>query len=993
MFKRVALISTFLTLALGLLNACGPIKPDAMCSNENSPKGDCVTDGPLDYTLYVRGGFNGWGADNPFHYKGNGIYEASVMAAPGNHEFKLASNGWEHQYMLRVSNTSPARLNETYKLVEGAHGSFFFTKKTGIYRFVLDFTDAAAPTLFVKLDPMPPRKSANAHSSHTKKETVNFTTWDDKKETVTFSMADSGAKYREYGQSTTLQLRDPVDNHLRYKEKEGAPRVRSGSLPFDALFAMSMEEMRLDSVSNIEDGNYNQGKEIPCDCFETGAKWHYVWTRDLSYAAHLGLAVLDPDRVVNSLTFKTSDYRPGVEKPLAVPGTDDGMQIVQDTGTGGSWPISTDRTTWSFGAAKVLDALPAKKQKAFTKRALAALTNTVEIDRAAAFDETDGLYRGEQSFLDWREQTYSQWITRDISSLGTSKSLSTNVNHYSALRLTARLSKEAGQHADAMKYNKWASDLRTAINKRLWLEDVGQYSSITGPHFGDAALYKYDWLGISLAVISGVAPAERAQQAIENYPHGPMGAPVIFPQQPGIPVYHNRAIWPFVTAYGLQAAIKTKNAKVADAAYDTLIRAASLNMSNMENLEWLSAQPLLLDEIHPEMSGPIINSQRQLWSVAGYLGMVLEGVFGVKTSSEGLTFQPFITSKLRRDTFANSRSIALYDLTLRNALFDLRVFLPERSTQPGYYAIKEVLINGKPSQNGFIAWKDLAKKNTVVVRLGDLVSDGQKITRVEGNPYAVTDPSIYAPVEPSIVSAKYTSGRMLVTIEDTKNKASDNISYALYRDGRRITDYENTKVLAEHNAKPNACYTVEAKFNSSGTRSHHSEPYCVGETMDISVKSAKVSSNRKVINNVEGRKGPSIIDWGAADDTLRVSSIEISKPGRYAFQLKYHNGYNLINLGITNGVKWAVIYDENMNKVAEGLIQMPHANVHDGKRPWKYSTPLIANLPAGSYTVNIEDFINMSYLSSNITFANSGGARGPVNRFDISGLRVTPLTK
>jgi hypothetical protein len=34
-----------------------------------------------------------------------------------------------------------------------------------------------------------------------------------------------------------------------------------------------------------------------------------------------------------------------------------------------------------------------------------------------------------------------------------------------------------------------------------------------------------------------------------------MGAPVIWPQQQDMPVYHNRAIWPFVTAYGLKAAI------------------------------------------------------------------------------------------------------------------------------------------------------------------------------------------------------------------------------------------------------------------------------------------------------------------------------------------------------------------------------------------------------------------------------------------------------
>jgi hypothetical protein len=39
----------------------------------------------------------------------------------------------------------------------------------------------------------------------------------------------------------------------------------------------------------------------------------------------------------------------------------------------------------------------------------------------------------------------------------------------------------------------------------------------------------------------------------------------------------------------------------------------------MENLEWLSGQPLLLDDPgKPELIGPVINSRRQLWSVGAY---------------------------------------------------------------------------------------------------------------------------------------------------------------------------------------------------------------------------------------------------------------------------------------------------------------------------------------------------------------------------------------
>ena len=42
-------------------------------------------------------------------------------------------------------------------------------------------------------------------------------------------------------------------------------------------------------------------------------------------------------------------------------------------------------------------------------------------------------------------------------------------------------------------------------------------------------------------------------------PFGAFGPPVIFPQQQRVPIYHNRAIWPFVTAYGVLAAREADN--------------------------------------------------------------------------------------------------------------------------------------------------------------------------------------------------------------------------------------------------------------------------------------------------------------------------------------------------------------------------------------------------------------------------------------------------
>jgi glycogen debranching enzyme len=111
------------------------------------------------------------------------------------------------------------------------------------------------------------------------------------------------------------------------------------------------------------------------------------------------------------------------------------------------------------------------------------------------------------------------------------------------------------------------------------------------------------------------------------------GPPVIFPELAGIPIYHNRALWPFVTAYALRAARVGNDAEFAAESARSLIRGAALSLSNMENFEFLTQQIHFDDGL---LSGPVINSPRQLWSVAGYLNMVLESFWGLQPSVDRL---------------------------------------------------------------------------------------------------------------------------------------------------------------------------------------------------------------------------------------------------------------------------------------------------------------------------------------------------------------------
>jgi hypothetical protein len=404
---------------------------------------------------------------------------------------------------------------------------------------------------------------------------------------------------------------------------------------FDGLFALAQAELEQDKVDAITDWSFNDQKPFPCVCFETGEKWHYVWTRDLSYAADLALARLDPARTKTSLRFKLSEMRN--------PKVPQGLVVAQDTGSGGSWPISTDRVVWFLAARHLLD------DPQFKDETWRALKNTLAQDDAYAWDPDMQLYRGETSFLDWREQNYPAWTAKDTTWIAASFALSTNVLHYEALQLASTLAPAD----EAKQYASRAKALASSINARFWREDRGLYASYIGPAFQPMQVESYDLLGTALAVTSGVAPEKRAKRAIERYPVSAAGSPVIWPQQPEIAIYHNRAIWPFVSAYALRAARKTGNTERIAFEVQSILRGAAMAGSNMENYE-LTTQAVHFED--GTLSGPVVNSPRQLWSVAAYLDMVQRGIFGLEDDG---SVKPMIPAQLVPMLFGARSEIVL----------------------------------------------------------------------------------------------------------------------------------------------------------------------------------------------------------------------------------------------------------------------------------------------------------------------------------------------
>lgn len=810
-------------------------------------------------------------------------------------------------------------------------------------------------------------------------------TWQDGTYTSTVSIDDPASCTRTYTISTTAPLRDNDPSNPRMIV-EGADDavVRTGNDMFDALYALAHADAKEDSVDAISNGSFNAGQPIPCaagGCFETGRLWTYVWTRDTSYAATLALASLDPTRTRNSLELKTSKKRDGTD-----------LQIVQDTGTGGSHPVSSDRVVWAMGAWELLKYLDGAERAAFLDLAYEAIKNTAEHDRAIVYDASDGLYRGEQSFLDWREQSYPAWTATDTVQIGMSKALGTNVAHYALLDVAAKLAAEKGDAAGAAKYGMWASSLKTAIDQRLWLSDTNLYSTFETTTLDPSPTHQYDLLGSAFSVLFDVASPSKAAQVVSGYPHLPKGAPVIFPEQKDTRIYHNRAIWPFATAFWLRAAAKVGNPQAIDLDVRSLMRGAAMNLSNMENFEVTTGANYVDDGAY---SGPVVNSQRQLWSVAGYLSMVQDVVFGLDASQTGIRFSPHVTRQMRATLFAGADSIALSHFHYKGKRISVEIHLPPADTGDGMLDVAAVRLDGKDVGTGYLAPTDLVDGSLIEVDLAGGALSTQTARLISDAD--VTDyRNLFGPKNPNITSVGVVGGGLTVAWDPNGEAASD-VTFDVYRDGVQIAsalpgtttsfaDPQSTDWVTKTH-----CYAVEAVFKVSGNASQHARPVCnwgPGATRVTTIDASTFVANGGTWSTSHGKGHYD--DWGNPTDTLTVTNVVPATSGAYLLQVDAGNGAGDFTTGITCGVKAIQVYD-GATLVGGGELVMPQLATWDD---WRDSSFVRVTLQAGKpYTIVIRedaDSFNMSELQHFLLYGGTGGT-SRFNKVNIAALKLLSL--
>ena len=649
------------------------------------------------------------------------------------------------------------------------------------------------------------------------------------------------------------------------KDISSYPSYHSPDILIDALYNKAMEEMTLDI--------------LPGGAFMAGAKWTGVWTRDISYSIFLSLAIVNPDAAKTSLMAKVKNDR-----------------IIQDTGTGGAWPVSSDRMVWAIAAWEVYKSTG---DIDWLKKSFNIIKNSAEDDLNTVFDKSTGLFRGESSFLDWREQTYPRWM--DPKDIYSSENLGTNAVHYQAFVILAKMAKLLGYPSES--YLRIAQEVKEGMNNLLWISGKGYYGQYRYGRNYFSLSPRSESLGEALSVIFGIPGVERQKQVIENSPVTKFGATCIYPQTPNIPPYHNNAVWPFVESYWAWASAKAGNTNSVEHALASVYRAAALFMTNKENMVASTGDYL----------GTEINSDRQLWSVAGNLALVYRVIFGISLESNSLSFNPFIPK-----SYAGKRE--LDNFKYRGSILSIRI--------NGFgNKINSISLDGKPLKGNSIPG-DLTGQHKIIIDMNNQIDSDSRINLVD---------DLFAPETPIVkLNNKELTWQPVFGAEE----------YLVFKDGQEIssTKENNFKISDEKNFSDYQVLAVDKK----GLQSFLSEPVTVVSPNNIITIQAE-AGNDDVQNKYSGYTGSGyvLLDKNKYPNQDVKFNVDIPAAGNYSIDFRYSNGNGPINTDNKCAVRTLSIDGKILSPVI-----LPQRGV-DAWTDWGYSNSILTELKKGKHTFAI----------------------------------------
>lgn len=645
------------------------------------------------------------------------------------------------------------------------------------------------------------------------------------------------------------------------------PRLTTSNTLHAAVFNMGLDEM----VNAVE----------PDTTLRTGKEWAGVWTRDVSYSIILSMAYMQPEASKISLMKKVNANG----------------RIIQDTGSGGAWPVSSDRMIWAVAAYEVYKVTGDKE---WLKFIYPVIRDSFEDDFKVVYNAESGLVRGETSFIDWREQSYPKWMqTADIYN---SEAMNTSVVHAEGLRILSKIADELGKKKEAKRYAEAAKSLTDAINRVFWMDDKGYYAMYTYGRENMILNPRAETLGESLAILFNVASPERAKIISQSNPTTPYGVAIFYPQISDMPSYHNNALWPFVASYWTLACAKAGNEQATLQGFGSVFRPAALFATNKENFN------LDNGDIATEL-----NSSNMLWSLSGNIALTCRILFGINYEDNGLSFSPFVPKVM-----ADNRTLS--NFTYRDAKLNITVKGHGQN-------IKSFMLNGKECKPFIPA--DIKGVNEIVIEM-----DCEEIPAQAVN----NQPNLKAPLTP------------IAWIEDGRlcwNPIEYIGHYEVILNGKRVAKTRQTSYALTEQGEWQVNGVSEAGVESFASEPRSNADRFVVEMPDekTSMKSAEISY--QPLTPIAGYNGNGFVETDHLTAAISVT-IDVPADGEYAFSLRYANGNGPVNTENKCAIRTLTV---DGNKI--GTVVMPHRGVANWD-DWGMTNEVKTELKAGKHTLCIE---------------------------------------
>ena len=693
----------------------------------------------------------------------------------------------------------------------------------------------------------------------------------------------------------------PIDQTWKKKNDLSMyPKVSGGNPLLEAVYNMGLDEM----VNAVE----------PDTTLRTGKEWAGVWTRDVSYSIILSMAALQPEASMISLLKKINEEG----------------QIIQDTGSGGAWPISTDRMIWTVAAWEIYKVTG---DKSWLEKVYPVVERSIAKDAMTIISDK-GLVKGETSFIDWREQSYPKWMqTADISQ---SEAMGTNVLYAAALNCASQMAEELGKVKEAAEFRKAGDDLAQNIDKTFWMEDKGYYGMYTYGRDNLILNPRAETLGESLAVLFDIAPADRQKSISENNPTTKFGPAIFYPQIADMSNYHNNALWPFVASYWTLAQAKTGNEQGVLEGIGSVVRPAALFATNKENFN------LDNGDIFTEL-----NSSNMLWSLSGNLALMQQVLFGIHFEKDGLRIQPFVPKAL-----SGERTIS--NFPYRGSKVNLTV--------NGFGdSIKSVSINGKPHEFGkngvpvkakgkiyptlkdgvlFIPAEMIAGDISITVDMDNEPIPIMKVNHVE-NLKAPLTPIAWLGIDEELKGGETPLNNLLQW-----NPIEYIGEYIVLKDGKEVARTHETSYPA---LEPGEWQVIGV--STEGVESFASEPrsnrplkFYNFDTEVILASSPEISYPSEVI---KGFRGKGFVETDKSLPPV-IKKIDVPRDGMYSISYRYSNGNGPVNTENKAAVR--TLYVDGQKA---GTIVMPQRGVKNWD-DWGISNSIKVNLTKGEHTLSLQ---------------------------------------